>query len=113
MFTPFAQHGEDRSGLGLGLFIARRSVEADAGTLSVRDVPGTGCVFTIKSYSCVSIPEPIKADFPDGRAADYAQQPPACVELLPGKAVCSERQHAVSRGLRSRFHCESQEQHVS
>ena len=36
-----------RSGLGLGLFIARRSVEADAGTLSVRDVPGTGCVFTI------------------------------------------------------------------
>ena len=47
MFTPFAQHGEDRSGLGLGLFIARRSVEADAGTLSVRDMPGTGCVFTI------------------------------------------------------------------
>jgi len=47
MFTPFAQHSEDRSGLGLGLFIARRSVEADAGTLSVRDVPGTGCVFTI------------------------------------------------------------------
>ena len=47
MFTPFAQHGEDRSGLGLGLFIARRSVEADAGTLSVRDVPGAGCVFTI------------------------------------------------------------------
>jgi len=47
MFTPFAQHGEDRSGLGLGLFIARRGVEADAGTLSVRDVPGTGCVFTI------------------------------------------------------------------
>jgi signal transduction histidine kinase len=47
MFTPFAQHGDDRSGLGLGLFIARRSVEADAGTLSVRDVPGTGCVFTI------------------------------------------------------------------
>jgi signal transduction histidine kinase len=47
MFAPFAQHGEDRSGLGLGLFIARRSVEADAGTLRVRDVPGTGCVFTI------------------------------------------------------------------
>ena len=47
MFTPFTQHGEDRSGLGLGLFIARRSVEADAGTLSVRDMPGTGCVFTI------------------------------------------------------------------
>ena len=41
------QGNGDRSGLGLGLAIARRSVEADGGTLSVRDVPGTGCVFTI------------------------------------------------------------------
>jgi signal transduction histidine kinase len=31
----------------LGLSIARQSVEADFGTLSVRDVLGTGCVFTI------------------------------------------------------------------
>ena len=47
MFTPFAQAGTDRTGLGLGLTIARRSVEADGGTLSVHDLPGTGCVFTI------------------------------------------------------------------
>ena len=47
MFTPFTQHSADRTGLGLGLAIARHSVEADFGTLSVRDVPGTGCVFTI------------------------------------------------------------------
>ena len=47
MFTPFTQRNADRTGLGLGLAIARRSVEADFGTLSVRDVPGTGCVFTI------------------------------------------------------------------
>ena len=47
MFTPFTQRSADRSGLGLGLAIARHSVEADFGTLSVRDVPGTGCVFTI------------------------------------------------------------------
>jgi signal transduction histidine kinase len=47
MFRPFTQAGADRSGLGLGLSIARRGVEADGGTLSVRDVPGTGCVFTI------------------------------------------------------------------
>ena len=47
MFRPFAQHGNDRSGLGLGLAIARQSVEADGGTLSVRDLPGTGCIFTI------------------------------------------------------------------
>ncbi len=48
MFAPFNQHSHDKSGLGLGLSIARQSVEADLGTLTVRDVPGTGCVFTIR-----------------------------------------------------------------
>ena len=48
LFTPFAKRsGDNRVGLGLGLSIARQSIEADAGTLSVRDVPGFGCVFTI------------------------------------------------------------------
>lgn len=48
VFQPFKQSGEDRSGLGLGLAICRRSVEANDGALSVRDVPGSGCVFTIE-----------------------------------------------------------------
>ncbi len=47
MFTPFTQRSDDKSGLGLGLSIARQSIEADDGTLTVRDVPGIGCVFTI------------------------------------------------------------------
>jgi len=47
MFRPFTQSGANKSGLGLGLSIARRSVEANDGILSVRDVPGSGCVFTI------------------------------------------------------------------
>jgi signal transduction histidine kinase len=47
MFQPFTQAAEDRTGLGLGLSIARRSVEANDGILSVRNLPGTGCVFTI------------------------------------------------------------------
>lgn len=47
LFLPFTQCGSDRSGLGLGLSISRRSVEANNGLLSVRDMPGTGCVFTI------------------------------------------------------------------
>lgn len=47
MFHSFAQMGADTSGLGLGLSISRRSIEANHGVLSVRDVPGTGCVFTI------------------------------------------------------------------
>lgn len=47
MFRPFTQGSEDRSGLGLGLSIARRSVEANSGLLSVRNVQGSGCIFTI------------------------------------------------------------------
>jgi signal transduction histidine kinase len=47
MFKPFKQSGNNRNGLGLGLSIAKKSVEASGGTLTVRDVPGTGCVFTM------------------------------------------------------------------
>lgn len=47
MFKPFTQGGVDRTGLGLGLAISRLSVEANMGKLSARDVPGSGCVFTI------------------------------------------------------------------
>ena len=47
MFLPFTQGSADKSGLGLGLSIAQRVVEANQGTLSVRDQPGSGCVFTI------------------------------------------------------------------
>lgn len=52
MFTPFAQQGQDKSGLGLGLPIARQSVTADDGVLSVADMPGTGCIFTISLPRC-------------------------------------------------------------
>ena len=47
LIQPFSQNGEDRSGLGLGLDICRRGVEANNGVLRVRDVPGSGCIFTI------------------------------------------------------------------
>jgi signal transduction histidine kinase len=47
MFLAFKQGDKDRSGLGLGLAICRRSVEANNGNVRVRDVPGSGCVFTI------------------------------------------------------------------
>lgn len=48
LFHPFVQSDHGKSGSGLGLSIARRSVEANDGTLSVRDLPGSGCVFTIE-----------------------------------------------------------------
>ena len=47
MFLPFTQRGVNKSGLGLGLSISRRSVEANHGTLTVRDMPSRGCIFTI------------------------------------------------------------------
>lgn len=47
MVVPFEQNDADRTGLGLGLAIARQNIEADLGTLAVRDVPGTGWVFII------------------------------------------------------------------
>jgi signal transduction histidine kinase len=47
LFGAFQQRGADRTGLGLGLFISRKGIEASGGSIRVRDVPGKGCVFTI------------------------------------------------------------------
>lgn len=47
MFLPFTQGGSNRSGLGLGLSIARRSVEANGGLLTVESTLGQGCLFII------------------------------------------------------------------
>jgi signal transduction histidine kinase len=45
-FEPFAeQRGHDRTGLGLGLSIARRAIRAQHGDISIRNMPGTGCIF--------------------------------------------------------------------
>ena len=48
LFQAFQQTGADRTGVGLGLSIARRAVEACGGTIRVRDMPSQGCVFTIE-----------------------------------------------------------------
>jgi signal transduction histidine kinase len=47
LFRPFEQRNGDRTGLGLGLSISRRGVEANGGKLRVRNLPGKGCIFTI------------------------------------------------------------------
>jgi signal transduction histidine kinase len=47
IFQPFRQSGADRTGVGLGLTISRKAIEASGGSLSVRNLPGVGCVFTI------------------------------------------------------------------
>ncbi|ATQ79080.1 histidine kinase [Massilia violaceinigra] len=47
MFMPFSQSGNDRSGVGLGLTIAKQSITANGGELTVRSITGKGCVFMI------------------------------------------------------------------
>lgn len=48
LFRPFQQRASNRSGLGLGLAIARQGVETDGGQIRVRTLPDQGCVFTIE-----------------------------------------------------------------
>jgi signal transduction histidine kinase len=47
MFAPMSKRRGDKTQTGMGLAIAKESVEADGGVLTVRNLPGTGCVFTI------------------------------------------------------------------
>lgn len=47
IFSPFSQAGANRTGIGLGLTIAKQTVSANDGTLTVHNLPETGCVFTI------------------------------------------------------------------
>ena len=48
VFKPFAgRRKADRTGLGLGLSIARKAVIAHGGDIHFRNVPGKGCVFVI------------------------------------------------------------------
>lgn len=48
---PFQSFGKrrsgDRSGLGLGLSMARKAVRAHGGDIHIRNLPGKGCVFVI------------------------------------------------------------------
>ena len=49
LFQAFGERrGKDRSGLGLGLSIARKAVRAHGGDIQIRNLPGTGCVFVIQ-----------------------------------------------------------------
>jgi signal transduction histidine kinase len=48
LFATFEQRGKDRSGLGLGLAIARQGVSANGGKIDARSIAGRGCIFTIE-----------------------------------------------------------------
>jgi signal transduction histidine kinase len=48
LFALFEQRSKDRSGLGLGLAIARQGVTANGGEINVRNIAGRGCIFTVE-----------------------------------------------------------------
>ena len=49
LFEPFGERrAKNRTGLGLGLSIARKAVRAQGGDIAVRNMPGTGCTFVIE-----------------------------------------------------------------
>jgi len=48
LFKTFGdRRGRDRTGLGMGLSIARKAIRAHGGDISIRNKPGHGCVFAI------------------------------------------------------------------
>jgi signal transduction histidine kinase len=48
-FQAFGERrGRDRTGLGLGLSIARKAVRSHGGDITIMNMPGRGCVFTIE-----------------------------------------------------------------
>lgn len=57
LFRPFEQRATDRTGLGLGLAFSRWGVEANKGRLYVRNLPKSGCVFTV-DLPRVEVPAP-------------------------------------------------------
>jgi hypothetical protein len=63
LFTSFGdRRAANRSGLGLGLSIARQAVRAHGGEIRVRNLPGEGCIFTVDlplAPAAVSVPQPV------------------------------------------------------
>jgi signal transduction histidine kinase len=47
LFHPFVQRSADRTGMGLGLAFSRWGAETNDGRIYARDLPHSGCVFTV------------------------------------------------------------------
>lgn len=72
LFQPYTQKDSDRSGIGLGLAICMKAAKANRGELSVRDIQGRGCVFTL----------------------DLPRKPPPPLAIVEGGAHANVRAHA-------------------
>jgi signal transduction histidine kinase len=59
LFKPFGERrASNRTGLGLGLSIARRAAKANGGDVTISNRPGRGCIFTIEVPVAVPSPSP-------------------------------------------------------
>ena len=54
MFRPYQQRHKNHTGLGLGLAISLKGARAIGGDISVRNLPGMGCVFTVELRRAIS-----------------------------------------------------------
>lgn len=77
LFEPYVQANADRTGMGLGLSIARHAIELNQGTIIVVNNPGIGCSFIIEMPQNVIVPPTNKKTVP----GEDAVQP----DFKPGK----------------------------
>jgi diguanylate cyclase (GGDEF)-like protein len=82
LFLPFERHGANRTGLGLGLSIALKGVRAIGGQISVRDLPGRGCVFMIELPSSHR-PAPEVPSLDGGPAGVKSARPSHSADSVP------------------------------
>src|SRR4030095_17007822 len=69
LFVPWLQRSTDKRGLGLGLPLTRRSVQASGGEVTVRNLPDKGCIFSIRLLRPAPSKTPGSADVLDARPA--------------------------------------------
>jgi signal transduction histidine kinase/CheY-like chemotaxis protein len=83
MFVPFTQSSADKTGLGLGLSLSQRSVKANNGILGVRNIPGSGCIFTI-DLPRHALPKPTRVSDPpiDAETARIGVPPAKKIRIL-------------------------------
>lgn len=48
LFEPFVQGKSSRTGFGLGLAIVKQALEAHGGRVTIQNLPGKGCIFSLE-----------------------------------------------------------------
>lgn len=86
LFQAFGERrGTDRSGVGLGLSIARKAVTSQDGNIGVRNIPGKGCVFVIDVPLAPPEEPSARRCLPDDTEAIPRRSPRARVSAAPGR----------------------------